>query len=403
MCGERYSPCHYDGLNCGARARAPRRRRGVARPASEISNQRSTTVDLEGSMPSSCLVWCVLVHTSAAALSLPDSLRLDALLVSRGLCSARATAKAAIKAGNVCVDGVVVRKAAALFRPDCSVEVSDSGTPPYVSRAGEKLRAALEHFDIDVTDAEVLDIGASTGGFTDCVLQAGASSVVCVDCGHGQLHESLEADTRVTSFEGVNARTLEAGTLPRATYDLVVVDVSFISLKLVLPALWPLLDATSARSRLIALVKPQFEAGKAAVREGKGVVRDRSAHERVLSDVTAFAREELDSCAVLGEMPSPLLGGDGNKEFLVALAPAAFAHRRPAPADVASGAAGAVGDDPTVAAAAPALHDEEAPPLVAGIPPPVRVQRPKSAASRAAAYAQKKEVEKIKRSRPKSW
>ncbi|KAL1522819.1 hypothetical protein AB1Y20_017788 [Prymnesium parvum] len=248
------------------------------------------------------------------------SVRLDALLVSRGLCDSRAQAKVAVKAGHVRVGGAVVHKPAAAVAPDCELLVADE-VNGFVSRAGLKLEAALGAFAIDVEGAAVLDVGASTGGFTDCLLRRGAASACCVDNGHDQLHPRLRADPRVTSLEGVNARFLTAERLPRPSFEAIVVDVSFISLKQVLPAVWPLLDRSSARSRLVALVKPQFEAGKDIVDAGRGVIRHRKTQLRVLDEMHAFV-QQLDSCALVGSMESPILGAQGNREFLLVLGPA---------------------------------------------------------------------------------
>ena len=188
--------------------------------------------------------------------------------------------------------------------------------PRFVSRGGEKLDGFLRQFGIDLRGAHVLDVGASTGGFTDCALQAGAADVTCVDVGRGQLHARLRADPRVTSLEKTNARHLQPGSLPRPDYDAVVMDLSFISLKAVLPAVWPFLRPGGL---LVALVKPQFEAGKAEADKGRGVIRDAAVQEGVLADVTAFALRELAGAVLTGSMPSPLTGADGNREFLLGL------------------------------------------------------------------------------------
>lgn len=263
----------------------------------------------------------VLVTSLFAAMA--GSPRLDAALVSRGICASRAQAKTAILAGEVLVKGVVVRKVSAACPADAEV-ICAARPPPYVSRAGAKLRAALDRFEVDAAGCASLDIGASTGGFTDCLLQAGASSVVALDNGHGQLDPALASRPDVSSIEDVNARYLRAEDLPRATYDLIVCDVSFISLTLVLPSLWPLLDAARPSARLLALVKPQFEAGRQAVAAGKGVVRDAQTRDEALRGVIDFAKG-LPGCAVVGSMESPVVGGDGNVEYFVALAHGAHA------------------------------------------------------------------------------
>ena len=284
------------------------------------------------------LLLAVLASTNSA-------LRLDAALVQRGLCTSRTMAKSAISGGHVTVDGAVVTKATHKCDGDAVVlAVSPAAAREYryVSRAGDKLRAALDAFQIDPAGASVLDIGASTGGFTDCLLDAGAATAVCVDCGHGQLSPKLAGDARVASLEGVNARNLTASQLPLATYEFIVVDVSFISLLKVLPALWPLLDAASPRARLVALVKPQFEVGtqlgepgRRALNKGKGVLADEALQLSVLDGVADFGARELDGCAVLGSIDSPIKGGDGNREFLISLGHAAHAPSSKGPFVVA--------------------------------------------------------------------
>ena len=185
-----------------------------------------------------------------------------------------------------------------------------------MSRGGEKLAGALERFSLDLRGAHVLDVGASTGGFTDCALQNGAADVVCVDVGRAQLHAKLRADARVTNLEKINARHIRASDLPRAEYDAIVMDLSFISLTAVLPAVWALLRAGGT---LVALVKPQFEAGKAEVDKGRGVIRDAAVQEATLARVRDFALAELPVAHLVGTMDSPIAGTDGNREFLLCL------------------------------------------------------------------------------------
>jgi 23S rRNA (cytidine1920-2'-O)/16S rRNA (cytidine1409-2'-O)-methyltransferase len=196
--------------------------------------------------------------------------------------------------------------------------------PRYVSRGGEKLAAFLDRYPLDLTGLNVLDVGASTGGFTDCVLQAGAGTVTCVDVGFGQLHEKIKRDQRVTNLEKTNARHLQPGDLPRAEYDAIVMDLAFISLRSVLPAIWSFLRPGGS---LIALVKPQFEAGKAEVDKGQGIIRDDAVRQRVLAEVRQFALDELPGAKVVGEMECPVHGADGNREFLLGLTKAASAGR----------------------------------------------------------------------------
>ena len=247
-------------------------------------------------------------------------LRLDELLVARGLAASRAQAKALIMAGRVLHGTERLDKPGKDFPADLELTVEQP--PRFVSRGGEKLAAALAQFGLDPTGAHVLDVGASTGGFTDCVLQAGAADVVCVDVGRAQLHAKLRADPRVTNLEKVNARHLRPGDLPRAEFDLVVMDLSFISLKSVLPAVWPCLRVGGT---LVALVKPQFEAGKAEVDKGRGVIRDPAVQDATLAAVRDFALRELPGARLVGTMDSPITGADGNRELLLALKHAAVA------------------------------------------------------------------------------
>ena len=236
--------------------------------------------------------------------------RIDRLLVERGLFDSRAKAQAAIEAGLVSADDVPVRKAS----DEIAVDAAITATPahPYVSRGGVKLAAALDHFGFDARGRVCLDVGASTGGFTEVLLARGARRVYAVDVGRGQLHESLRARCEVVSFEETDIRNVSPATL-RETPDLVAVDVSFISLKLVLPAA---LKLVAHRTQLIALIKPQFEAGPAHVR--KGIVRDPSVHAAVCADIATFVATL--GWRVLGIIPSPITGGDGNAEFLLGAA-----------------------------------------------------------------------------------
>jgi len=240
--------------------------------------------------------------------------RLDELLVARGLAESRAQAKALIMAGRV------RRGTERLDKPgkECATdtELSVEQPPRFVSRGGEKLAAALAHFALDLRGAHLLDVGASTGGFTDCALQAGAASAVCLDVGRAQLHAKLRSDPRVTNLEKVNARHLSPSDLPRSAFDAVVMDLSFISLCAVLPAVWPFLRVGGT---LVALVKPQFEAGKAEVDKGRGVIRDAAVQDAALAKVRDFALAGLPDAELLGHIDSPIKGADGNREFLLAL------------------------------------------------------------------------------------
>jgi 23S rRNA (cytidine1920-2'-O)/16S rRNA (cytidine1409-2'-O)-methyltransferase len=236
-------------------------------------------------------------------------LRLDRLLVLRGLAPTREKAQAMILAGLVTVSGRRADKAGAPVEEDAEVAVSGPAHP-YVSRGGVKLAAALDAFSLDPAGRVCLDVGASTGGFTDCLLQRGAARVYAVDVGHGQLDARLRADPRVVVRERVNARALSRDDVPEAV-ALAALDVSFISLRLVLPAVVPLVDAGGA---LVALVKPQFEAGRAEVPRG-GVVRDEEVRRRVVDEVATAGRAL--GLSVLGAIPSPIRGAAGNAEFLL--------------------------------------------------------------------------------------
>jgi 23S rRNA (cytidine1920-2'-O)/16S rRNA (cytidine1409-2'-O)-methyltransferase len=248
--------------------------------------------------------------------------RLDVLLVERGLAESRAKAQAMIMAGQVRVADQVTLKPATVVSTNAIVTV-ESG-PRFVSRGGEKLEAALEAFRLDVTGWVCADVGASTGGFTDCLLQRGAAKIYAIDVGKGILHWKLRNDPRVVVMETTNARYVESLPEPVA---LVTVDASFISLKILLPVVkrWigpnppipPSLEAKGAAGGLgiIALIKPQFEAGKKDVARGDGVIRDPEIHKQVLLDILAFAQAE--GFQIRGLIKSPLLGPKGNAEFLV--------------------------------------------------------------------------------------
>jgi 23S rRNA (cytidine1920-2'-O)/16S rRNA (cytidine1409-2'-O)-methyltransferase len=237
--------------------------------------------------------------------------------VRRGLAGSRQEAQAAIAAGNVLVAGAPADKAARLVGPDEPVLLL--GPPsPYVSRGGLKLQAALDRFDVVAEGRRALDAGASTGGFTDCLLQRGAVRIYAVDVGHGQLDAGLRADDRVVVLERVNVRTLSVDQLEAAdpgfvAFPLVVADLSFISLRSVLPALCG--PVAAARADFVLLVKPQFEVGRAAVSKGKGVVRDPALWLGALEGVTSAL--SAAGTGIVGAMASPLTGAAGNVEFLV--------------------------------------------------------------------------------------
>jgi 23S rRNA (cytidine1920-2'-O)/16S rRNA (cytidine1409-2'-O)-methyltransferase len=236
--------------------------------------------------------------------------RLDLMLVEQGLVESRSLAQRLVMAGQVRVDGQVVTRPAAPVAESARLEI-DHG-PPYVSRGGEKLAAAISAFAPPVQERVCADVGASTGGFTDCLLQNGARRVYAIDVGKGILHWKIRQDPRVVVMEETNARYVER--LPEAVY-FVAIDASFISLKLLLPVVIHWLEPGA---QLVALIKPQFEAGRAEAARGEGVVRDPAVHRRVLLDVLDFAAGQ--GFAVRGLLRSPLLGPKGNTEFLAWLA-----------------------------------------------------------------------------------
>jgi 23S rRNA (cytidine1920-2'-O)/16S rRNA (cytidine1409-2'-O)-methyltransferase len=250
--------------------------------------------------------------------------RLDQLLCERGLAETRSRAQALVMAGRVRVDGRVVTKAGTAIPGSAAVEVEQG--PAFVSRGGDKLATALAAFAIDVSGVACLDVGASTGGFTDCLLQAGAARVTSLDVGRGQLHERLRCDDRVTLLEGLNARLLAPGDLPGPAPTLAVVDVSFISLALVLP---PLVSVLARPYRLLPLVKPQFEAGRGETR--RGVVRDAAVHAAVLERVASAASEA--GGIVLGACESGHPGPAGNREFFLHIVSSDHPEAASAPAD----------------------------------------------------------------------
>lgn len=238
---------------------------------------------------------------------MPPKLRIDRLLVERGLFDSRARAQDAIAAGLVKADGKVIAKASEEVAADAAIEAKPAH--PYVSRGALKLIAALDHFKFDPKGRVCQDVGASTGGFSEVLLQRGAARVYAVDVGTAQLHQSLRGDPRIVSLEQTDIRTLDAARLdPRP--DLIVIDVSFISLKQVLPAA---LALAARPAQLIALIKPQFEAGREHLK--KGIVRDEAVRKQVCDDIAAVLTSL--GASVRGVIPSPIEGGDGNVEYLV--------------------------------------------------------------------------------------
>ena len=235
--------------------------------------------------------------------------RLDQALVERGLCDSRERAKRAVLAGQVRVNGHPANKASDAVKP--ADDVTLTAAEKYVSRGGHKLEHALNHFALDVAGLTVLDLGASTGGFTDCLLQRGAAQVFGVDVGQGQLAWKLRRDPRVVVMEKTNARHLKPEQFP-VPADLAVIDCSFISLKKILPPAIPLIQPGG---RIVALIKPQFEAGKEEADKGRGVITDGAIHSRVLAELQEFVTAQA-GLSWRGVVESPLLGPAGNKEFL---------------------------------------------------------------------------------------
>ena len=238
--------------------------------------------------------------------------RLDQLLVSMNLFASRARARDAIARGTVTVDGAIVTKPAAMVGADRVIAIADPAQQ-YVSRAALKLAAALDHFGLDPDGCECLDVGASTGGFTQVLLERGASHVTAVDVGHDQMHEMIAGDPRVTNIEGLNARAMTSEDIDDREIDFLVSDVSFISLKLALP---PALDLALPGAKCVLLVKPQFEAGRDGVNR-KGLLKDPDGGPAIAEELERWLVEDI-GWKSLGLIPSPIAGGDGNQEFLLA-------------------------------------------------------------------------------------
>jgi 23S rRNA (cytidine1920-2'-O)/16S rRNA (cytidine1409-2'-O)-methyltransferase len=241
---------------------------------------------------------------------MPKKLRLDQLLVGRGLFASREQARRAIMAGDVMIGTRIAAKTSELLDEQAAITVKP--TRKYVGRGALKLEAALDHFNIDVDRKTALDIGASTGGFTDCMLQRGANKVYAVDVGHGQLDWKLRNDPRVIVLEKVNARSLSREHIPELV-DICVIDVSFISLTLVLPNAFDLITATGV---ILALIKPQFELQRSEVGKG-GIVRDQDLHLKAQDKIVAFVTRLGD--VVTGVVPSAMKGADGNQEFFACM------------------------------------------------------------------------------------
>lgn len=238
--------------------------------------------------------------------------RLDQLLVALDLFASRSRARDAVQRGTVRIDGRVVTKPSLTFRPDVKIEIDDPAQD-YVSRAALKLVAGLDHFGLDPAGQDCIDIGASTGGFTEVLLKRGAAHVISIDVGHDQFHPRLAADPRVTNIEGFNARYLEPEDIDERPFSFVVSDVSFISLKL---AIAPTLDMAEPGAHCLLLVKPQFEAGREAISKA-GLLKEPETAPQVAAELERWLTEEMGWTS-LGLIPSPIAGGDGNEEFLLA-------------------------------------------------------------------------------------
>lgn len=240
-----------------------------------------------------------------------ETIRLDQLLLNAGLVASRSRARDAISRGTVRVNGRIVTKPSSTFPASAVIEIDDPAQA-YVSRAALKLKAALDAFGLDPAGLDCLDIGASTGGFTDILLERGAAHVIAVDVGHDQLHPRLRADERITNYEGLNARVLDEDHLEDRTIGAVVSDVSFISLKLALP---PALTLAEPGAFCVLLVKPQFEAGREAISKA-GLLKDPESAPAVAAELERWLTEDM-GWQSLGLIPSPITGGDGNVEYLL--------------------------------------------------------------------------------------
>lgn len=250
-------------------------------------------------------------HPQRQAPAATQGIRADALLVQLGLAPSRAVALRLIEAGRVSCDEMLILKPSQLFAADAQLAVAPAADAEYVSRGGIKLAGALRQTGIDVRGCDCLDIGQSTGGFTDCLLRHGAAKVVGIDVGHGQLHPAMAADARVESHEGINARSLQKSALAGRCFDFITADVSFISLTLIIPQLAPLLTKLGD---LLLLVKPQFEVGPENIGKG-GIVTDTALYPTVRDKLTACCAAH--HLSVVAWFDSPITGGDGNREFFL--------------------------------------------------------------------------------------
>lgn len=243
--------------------------------------------------------------------------RADELLADLGLVESRSKARAIIEEGKVFANGALIDKPSRKILETSKIEfLEGANSLKFVSRAGLKIESMLENLALDVTGFEIIDIGASTGGFTDCLLSRGAKSAVCVDVGCGQLHEKLRADCRVKNLEKTDARALNSEILEDKIFDLLCADLSFISLEKVLE---PLVQFVKKGGYFILLVKPQFETPPALLRRTKGIIRDENLQNAALSKIKNFIAQSLPELEYICDAPSPIKGGDGNREFLLAL------------------------------------------------------------------------------------
>ena len=239
-------------------------------------------------------------------------LRADELVVALGLCESRTQAQAYILAGQVKMGTERIDKSSRLLPADTTLSLDRP--QPYVGRGGLKMENFLKESGLDVRGLKILDLGASTGGFTDCLLQRGAISATCIDVGHGQLHYKLRTDSRVTNLERTNLRHLSPEKLDHATFELAVMDLSFISLRKVLPQAWAFVQDGG---RLVALVKPQFECAKKEADQARGVIRDQEVQQRTLDEIIDFAEAELKGSRIFARCESSPHGTDGNLEFFL--------------------------------------------------------------------------------------
>jgi 23S rRNA (cytidine1920-2'-O)/16S rRNA (cytidine1409-2'-O)-methyltransferase len=239
-------------------------------------------------------------------------IRVDELLVKRGLCDSRNMAKTLILGAKVFSGTQKIDKSSRTLPIEAPLSVKQP--PKYVSRGGEKLEGFLKEFPFEIANKNALDVGASTGGFTDCLLQNGAAHVTCIDVGRAQIHNKIAQDKRIENFEKLNARQLDDYSLPHTNYPIIVMDLSFISLTKVFRPVW---NRLSSGGTLVALIKPQFEASKKEVNESKGIIKDVQIQNRILDEIKRFIESNLDQASILGCKPSVIKGMDGNQEYLI--------------------------------------------------------------------------------------